>query len=283
MAILRLQGGSALSGFRLEKLNASLDAAGLAWRVAAARHVHFVDVADDTTEAERAVVERLLRYGPEPPPLELCVEPTRLVVPRIGTVSPWSSKATDIARQCGLGFVRRIERGTLYHLRGSGDLEPALPLVHDRMTESVLSSLEAADALFEHVAPRPLALVDVLGKGRQELREGGGWPSLEVSDSDTELRLCAELPGLTEQDIDVSVTGDVLTITGEKKESREQEEKGVLISERRYGSFRRQIPLPAEIDRQAITAQFKNGILDVTLAKDENVPARSRKIEIGKG
>ena len=169
MAILRLPGGSALSGFRLEKLNAALDAAGIAWRVVTARHVHFVDVAEETTADERAVVERLLRYGPEPPPPTLRVEPTRLVVPRLGTVSPWSSKATDIARQCGLGFVRRIERGTLYHLHGSGDAAAVLPFVHDRMTESVLGSLEAADALFERVAPRPLGAVDVLGKGRDAI------------------------------------------------------------------------------------------------------------------
>ncbi|MEA3390987.1 Hsp20/alpha crystallin family protein (plasmid) [Sphingobium naphthae] len=108
-------------------------------------------------------------------------------------------------------------------------------------------------------------------------------PAVELVEDGKSYKLTAELPGLTEQDIDVSVAGDVLTITGEKKESREQEEKGVLISERRYGSFRRQIPLPADVDHQAITAQFKDGILNVTLAKDENVPARSRKIEIGKG
>ncbi len=169
MAILRLPGGGALSGFRLEKLNAALAAAGLDWRVGASRHMHFVDVADATTDVERGVVERLLRYGPEPPPAELCVPPLRLVVPRLGTVSPWSSKATDIARQCGLGFVRRIERGTVYHLRGTGDPEAALPLLHDRMTESVLTSLNAADALFERVAPRPLAAVDALGQGRAAL------------------------------------------------------------------------------------------------------------------
>ena len=66
----------AVSGFRLEKLNAALAAAGLDWRVGASRHMHFVDVADATTDVERGVVERLLRYGPEPPPAELCVPPT---------------------------------------------------------------------------------------------------------------------------------------------------------------------------------------------------------------
>src|SRR5512145_545887 len=166
MAILRLPGGTALSSFRLEKLNAALARAAPAWRVVAARHWHFVELEHAAAAEEREVLERLLRYGPDPPPAALLVEPMRLVVPRLGTLSPWSSKATDIARQCGLRFVRRIERGTVHHLRGSGDLAPALPWLHDRMTVSVLASLDEADALFHHVAPRPLAEIDVLAQGR---------------------------------------------------------------------------------------------------------------------
>jgi phosphoribosylformylglycinamidine synthase len=166
MAILRLPGGTALAAFRLEKLNATLASATPAWRVAAARHWHFVELERELSDEERQILERLLRYGPDPPPAASLVEPMRLVVPRLGTVSPWSSKATDIARQCGLGFVRRIERGTAYHLCGSGELAPALACLHDRMTESVVASLEAADALFQHVAPRPLGIIDVLAEGR---------------------------------------------------------------------------------------------------------------------
>lgn len=108
-------------------------------------------------------------------------------------------------------------------------------------------------------------------------------PAVELVEDDKGYKLTIELPGLTDQDIDVSVAGDVLTITGEKKEDSKREEKGVLISERRYGSFRRQIPLPSDVDQQAITAEFKDGVLNVSLGKDENGPARSRKIEIGKG
>jgi phosphoribosylformylglycinamidine synthase len=169
MAIVRLAGGSALSGFRLDKLNAALQAAGLAWTVTAARHHHFAELDGEPSPDQRILLERLLRYGPEPPPPEACGAPMRLVVPRLGTVSPWSSKATDIARVCGLSFVRRIERGTAYHLRGGSDPAPALPLLHDRMTESVLDSLEGADALFRHVEPRPLRVIDALGQGRGAL------------------------------------------------------------------------------------------------------------------
>src|SRR5512134_3698310 len=103
MAILRLPGGGALSDFRLEKLNAALAALAPPWRVTAARHWHFAEIEHAASDEERATLERLLRYGPDPPPATLLAGPMALVVPRLGTVSPWSSKATDIARQCGLG------------------------------------------------------------------------------------------------------------------------------------------------------------------------------------
>ncbi|EPR11320.1 hypothetical protein M527_04365 [Sphingobium indicum IP26] len=108
-------------------------------------------------------------------------------------------------------------------------------------------------------------------------------PAVELVEDEKSYKLTAELPGLTEHDIEVSVAGDVLTITGEKKEDSKREEKGVLISERRYGSFHRQVPLPSDVDQEAITAEFKDGVLNVVLAKDQNVAARTRKIEIGKG
>jgi phosphoribosylformylglycinamidine synthase len=187
--ISRLPGGTALAGFRLEKLNAALMAARTRWQVAAARHWHFVELAREASAAEHATLERLLRYGEPPPAAGALVEPLRLVVPRLGTVSPWSSKATDIARQCGLDFVRRIERGTAYHLRGAGELAPALPLLHDRMTESVLSALDEADALFQHITPRPLALVDVLGRGRQALEHANSALGLAVAADEIEYLL----------------------------------------------------------------------------------------------
>ncbi|WP_249902369.1 Hsp20/alpha crystallin family protein [Sphingobium sp. Ndbn-10] len=107
-------------------------------------------------------------------------------------------------------------------------------------------------------------------------------PAVELVDDDKAYRLTAELPGLSEQDIAVSIADGVLDISGEKKEESERKDKGYLYSERRYGSFHRQVSLPSDVDQNGITAQFKDGILTVTLAKDENVPARSRKIEIGK-
>ena len=98
----------------------------------------------------------------------------RLVVPRAGTISPWSSKATDIAHNCGLEQVSRLERGVAWYFHLPAALSPdqraALDaLVHDRMTESVLDSLDLAGQLFRHAAPTPMSVVDVLGGGREAL------------------------------------------------------------------------------------------------------------------
>ncbi|MEK6629441.1 MAG: phosphoribosylformylglycinamidine synthase, partial [Acidobacteriota bacterium] len=110
----------------------------------------------------------LLTYGaPAPEPSGRLV----LVTPRLGTVSPWSSKATDIARQCGLTSVGRIERGTLYSLEGAGELRAVVPLLHDRMTETVLETFDQADQLLHHLPPRPLTLIDVMSRGREAIEE----------------------------------------------------------------------------------------------------------------
>ena len=112
-----------------------------------------------------------------------------LVTPRLGTISPWSSKATDIARNCGFAAVKRIERGTAYHLAGKGQ-ESALAtrristLLHDRMTESVLDSIDAARELFHHVAPQPLTTVDILGGGKAALVTANTELGLALSDDE---------------------------------------------------------------------------------------------------
>ena len=168
MAVLKIAGGSALSAFRLDKLNARVRAVQPDARLLAARFWHFVEVERPLDASEAATLDRLLTYGAPPSPgggREV------LVTPRLGTISPWSSKATDIAAHCGLGVVRRIERGTVYHLDAEGDPGPILPLLHDRMTETVLASFNDADELFHHYPPRPLTTIDVLGRGRQAIDE----------------------------------------------------------------------------------------------------------------
>jgi HSP20 family protein len=106
-------------------------------------------------------------------------------------------------------------------------------------------------------------------------------PALEMVDEDKEYRLSAELPGLAEKDVELSVADGMLTISGEKKEEQERKEKGYMLSERRYGSFRRQLTLPSDVNPEGIKAKFKDGVLTVTLPKDEHAANRTRKIEIG--
>jgi phosphoribosylformylglycinamidine synthase len=152
--ILQLRGPSALSEFRLAKLLAALQKAAPGVRGVVAEYRHFVECERELDPAARQLLERLLDYGragPEPRGEAF------LVVPRLGTLSPWSSKATDIARNCGLQGVKRIERGTHYFLAGKvSDPSAVAALLHDRMTETVLRSPEEAAALFQHVPPRPL-------------------------------------------------------------------------------------------------------------------------------
>jgi phosphoribosylformylglycinamidine synthase len=170
--VLTLPGAVALSPFRIEKLAAGLPGGiGKSLRLDA-RFVHFAALASPLEEAERRVLDRLLTYGTPP-----AGEPRGalfLVLPRFGTVSPWSSKATDIARNCGLAKVVRIERGVAYFVDAakpfSAEARAALAgAIHDRMTETVVESFERAADLFAHAAPQPLATVDVLAGGRAAL------------------------------------------------------------------------------------------------------------------
>ncbi len=183
--MLILSGAPAASDFRLAKLLSSLrERLGSIDRVDS-RYVHFVDVerALDATESE--VLESLLRYGPEAPAGSPAGQ-LLLVVPRVGTVSPWSSKATDIAHVCGLTAVRRIERGVAYYLDGPrrlGDAEwrDVAAALHDRMTEAVLSNPEDASALFAHAEPKPLSIVPLLAQGRAALESANAELGLALS------------------------------------------------------------------------------------------------------
>jgi HSP20 family protein len=101
----------------------------------------------------------------------------------------------------------------------------------------------------------------------------GSWnvfsPRVDVSENDTEIVVSAELPGMEDKDVEVSVSRDMLTISGEKKEEKEEEDKNYYHVERSYGSFQRSIPLPGEVNPDEVEATFKNGVLNVTLPKTE--------------
>ena len=187
--MLTLRGAPALSDFRLNKLVSRLSAvAGDGLRLSA-EFVHFVENEGELSAADMEVLESLLEYGPAHG--EAAVEGRLfLVVPRPGTISPWSSKATDIAHNCGLEQVRRIERGIAYRVSGA-DLDTAVQAdliapLHDRMTQVVLADLAAAEMLFRHAHPRPFGTVDVLQGGRAALLTANTGLGLALSDDEVD-------------------------------------------------------------------------------------------------
>lgn len=105
-------------------------------------------------------------------------------------------------------------------------------------------------------------------------------PAVDVTEKDTAFEITAELPGLDEKDVDVSVANGILTLKGEKKEEKEEKQKDYYLSERRYGSFQRSFPLPDGVDSDKIEAVFKKGLLSVTLPKTPEAQNNKRKIDV---
>lgn len=105
-------------------------------------------------------------------------------------------------------------------------------------------------------------------------------PSIDISETDKEVIISAELPGIEDKDIDVSLTKDSITIKGEKKEEKEEKGKSYYRMERSYGSFSRTIPLPAEIDSDKTTAEFKKGVLTIKMPKTPAAIKEKKKIQI---
>lgn len=207
--MLILRGAPALSEFRQSKLEQRLsDHLGQSFSVYA-EYIHFADLEQALNADEEAVLDRILRYGPSlashEPDGELV-----LVVPRPGTISPWSSKATDIAHNCGLEKISRIERGVAYYLRSrnaslaDSQLTDVAALLHDRMTESILFDTADASALFVHAEPRPLTSVDVMGGGKPALEAANIELGLALSDDEIDY-LVESFKGLSRNPTDVEL------------------------------------------------------------------------------
>ena len=168
-------GTSALSLFRMEKLCATVKTRIPQVSVADTRHCYFTaSHSKELSSSQARLLDKVLGLDKTAgEPKDASQYQQLLVVPRLGTISPWSSKATDIARHCGLSGVQRIERGVIYYLHTAHEkpLSKAehavlLPLLHDRMTESVLHALDsAAQKIFQHGVPQPLTSVDILQGG----------------------------------------------------------------------------------------------------------------------
>ncbi len=211
--LFHFEGGNALSAFRAQALLPRLQAVQPRITAVHARHVHWVWSDHALAAAERDKLEALLRYGdPYGGPGEGAL---LVVAPRLGTVSPWASKATDIAHNCG-SSIRRVERVTEYRLTlksgllggaktlSDEELNACAALLHDRMTESVLRSREEARHLFDEQPGKPMEHVDVLGRGRAALEAANKDFGLALSDDEIDY-LVAAFTGLKRNPTDVEL------------------------------------------------------------------------------
>ncbi|MET0342101.1 MAG: phosphoribosylformylglycinamidine synthase, partial [Polyangiales bacterium] len=181
--MLMIPGNAALSPARLEKRLTLLRQHNPRISAASATFVHFVQLEPGRalSASEKTQLQSLLAYGPREPASEV-VGRALWVVPRLGTTSPWSSKASDIARLCGLAQVARLERGVAWQIAGAVDDPKALAAdLHDRMTESVLHNADDAARLFAEAAPRPLARVPLRAEGRAALEAANARLGLALS------------------------------------------------------------------------------------------------------
>ena len=169
-----LNGAPSLSDFRRRKLLSSLQNTVPSVVSVMAEYVHFAEVSAPLSEADQTTLQALLTYGPSAKQLANNGD-LLLVVPRPGTISPWSSKATDIAHNCGLDKVVRIERGTAYYVEATEkltdtQLQQLGELLSDRMVEAVFTDLQQAQALFSHQQPTAMTQVDILAGGTGALK-----------------------------------------------------------------------------------------------------------------
>ncbi|MDO8306619.1 MAG: phosphoribosylformylglycinamidine synthase, partial [Herminiimonas sp.] len=199
--MLILPGSNALSAFRTERLLSQLQEIDAAIVGVTGRFLHFVDSSAALAPDDVKRLDGLLTYGE---PFAGKLEGDEFVViPRFGTISPWASKATDIAHNCGMADIHRIERGILYvvHLKSgllggakklSDDgIAAVQALLHDRMTEMVLRSADQAAGLFGELDPKPLAFIDIAQGGKNALVQANTELGLALSDDEIDYLLAA--------------------------------------------------------------------------------------------
>lgn len=186
--MLILRGAPALTEFRHQSLLQKIQAIAPEASQLYAEYLHFLDLSGELDAAQEQRLKQLLDYGPEATNGQTSGR-LLLVVPRIGTISTWSSKATDLLRYAGLEQLKRIEQGIAYYLDAElsdAQLKAIRALLHDRMSQSVLDNLEAASALFAEEQPRPLAAVDVLAGGLAALQKADAELGLALAEDEME-------------------------------------------------------------------------------------------------
>ncbi len=192
--LLTLRGCTALSGFRKDKRLASVKQLVPAVISLQTAYVHFVHLREPLSADETACLHNLLDYGQsgqENPEAHLL-----LVTPRSGTISPWSSKATDIAHNCGLKKVIRVERGTAWYLiteqgetLSNDQIEKIKPIIHDRMTETVLADFDQAASLFAETPPAPMLSINIMTHGKDALIDANQTMGLALSETEIDYLL----------------------------------------------------------------------------------------------
>lgn len=185
--MLKISGSSALSDFRINNLLVSLQAIEPSITAVTARFMHFVGIERDLNNEQLTLLKQLLAYGGDIIDGETQGE-TLLVVPRSGTISPWSSKATEIAQRCGLSSVKRLERGIEYTLTASSELSEdskhtLAALLHDRMTQTVIYDASQLDLFTEHT-PAPLQTVAIIEQGEDALIKANAELGMALSDDE---------------------------------------------------------------------------------------------------
>ncbi len=169
----------------------------------------------------------------------------------IGNLIPWRDKEREGLRA------------------DNGSIESALTHFHSEF-----------DRLFERFFGEP-----IWGESRwlPEARPWADWlPSLDVSETENVITVRAEVPGVDPKGLDISVSGDLLVLSGEKRHETEEKREGYYHSERRFGSFRRTIPLPASVDQDKITAEYERGVLKIELPKSEKAVAKRIPVSVAR-
>ena len=182
--VFELNGARALSDFRAARVLAALQRVSSSIEAVSGRFVHFVHASRELTKAEEERLASLLTYGDAAE--DVRADLAFMVVPRLGTISPWASKATDIVKNCGIEGVLRVERGTVYSLALKAPLTEeeaaqAAGVLHDRMTESVVARDFPAENLFVELEGRPMATVALVEEGRPALERANVEMGLALS------------------------------------------------------------------------------------------------------
>ena len=205
LAVETIWGVSALSAFRLNQFIARAQAQGVDLAGLSARYVYVAESDSVLSDTDMQSLGRLLNEVDAP---LSALNATFVVSPRVGTISPWSSKATDIVHNCGLIQIKRIERAIAWQVQGTltdAQMQTLQALVHDRMTESVLVSVSDLAALFSHQAAKPYKTVPVLAQGREALVVANRDMGLALSEDEIDYLLAAFTEQLKRDPVDAEL------------------------------------------------------------------------------